>query len=95
MPPAKFRGVGSAVKMPLALHSGQGFFRMIKTQGGGGGSPKTPCPPPQTKGTIVGKNEIYTRENLVRPFLVHQVWIQNPLPPSPPLLKRSPDSGGP
>ena len=55
----------------------QGFFRTIKTQGRGGeggGSPKTPSPPPQTKVTIVGKNEIYNRENLVRPFLVHQVF---------------------
>ena len=50
----------------------QGFFRRIKNQGGGGDpSPKTPSPPPQTKVTIVGKNEIYNRENLVRPFLVH------------------------
>ena len=41
---------------------------MIKNQGGGDPSPKTPSPPPQTKVTTVGKNEIYNRENLVRPF---------------------------
>ena len=40
---------------------------------GGGGVP----PPPQTKVTIVGKNEIYIRENLMGPFLV-------PDPPPPP-----------
>ena len=34
----------------------------------GGDPPKTPSPPPH-----IGKNEIYNRENLVRPFLVHQV----------------------
>ena len=54
-------------------------------------SPKTPSPPPQTKVTIVGKNEIYNRENLVRPFLVHQVLGPKAPPPlPPPLLKRSP-----
>ena len=65
------------------------FFRIIKNQGGGGGTPPPkPPPPPQTKVTIAGKNEIYNRENLVRPFLVHQVL--GPKPPPPPLLKRSP-----
>ena len=63
----------------------------LKTKGGGDPSPKTPSPPPQTKVTIVGKNEIYNRENLVRPFLVHQVLGPKPPPPlPPPLLKRSP-----
>ena len=38
----------------------------------------------QTKVTIVGKNEIYNRENLVRPFLVHQVLGPKPPPPLPP-----------
>ena len=71
----------------------QGFFRIIKNQRGGGDpSPKTPSPPPQTKVTIVGKNEIYNRENLVRPFLVHQVLGPKPPPPlPPPCSKRSPD----
>ena len=68
----------------------QGFFRIIKNQGGGDPSPKTPSSPPQTKVTIVGKNEICNRENLVRPFLVHQVLGPKPPPPLPPLLKRSP-----
>ena len=62
----------------------QGFFRIIKNQEGGGPSPKTPSTPPQTKVTIVGKNEIYNRENLVRPFLVHQVLGPKPPPPLPP-----------
>ena len=40
--------------------------------------------------TIVGKNEIYNRENLVRPFLVHQVLGPKPLPPSPPPAQKKP-----
>ena len=52
----------------------------MKNQGGGA-SPRTPSPPPQTKVTIAGKNEIYNRENLVRPFLGHQVLGPNPPPP--------------
>ena len=41
--------------------------------------------------TVVGKNEIYNREILVRPLLVHQVLDPKPPPPlPPPLLKRSP-----
>ena len=38
--------------------------------------------------TIAGKNEIYHRENLVGPFLVHKILGPRPpsLPPSPPLL---------
>ena len=68
---------------------GQGIFRIIKNQGGGDPSPKTPSPPPQTKVTIVGKNEIYNRENLVRPFLVHQVLGDKPPPPLPPCSKEA------
>ena len=64
--------------------SDQGFFRIIKNQGGGDPSPKTPSPPPQTKVTIVGKNEIHNRENLVRSLLVHQVLGPKPPPPPPP-----------
>ena len=60
----------------------------LKTKGGG--SPKTPSPPPQTKVTIVGKNEIYNRENLVRPFLVHQVLGPKPPPPLPPPAQKKP-----
>ena len=37
-------------------------------------------PPPQTKGTIVGRNEIYRWETLVRPFLVHKFGL-GPRPP--------------
>ena len=68
------------------MGAGQGFFRIITNQSGGGWdpSPKSPSPPPQAKVTIVGKNEIYNRENLVRPFLVHQVLGPKPPPPPPP-----------
>ena len=72
------------------LGAGQGFFRIIKNQGGGDPSPKTPSPPPQTNVTIVGKNEIYNRENLVRPFLVHQVLGPKPPPPLPPPAQKKP-----
>ena len=68
----------------------QGVFRISKTQEGG-----TPCPrppPPQTKVTIVRKNDIYKRENLVGPFLGHKLWGTKPSPPLPPFppLKRRP-----
>ena len=73
----------------------QGFFRIIKNQRGGGDpSPKTPSPPPQTKVTIVGKNEIYNRENLVRPFLVHQVLGPKPPPPLPRPCSKEALTGG-
>ena len=71
------------------MHVVQGFFRIIKNQGGGA-SPQTPSAPPQTKVTIVGKNEIYNRENLVRPFLVHQVLGPKPPPPLPPPAQKKP-----
>ena len=41
-----------------------------------------PPPPPRTKGTIVGNNEIYRRETLIGPFLVHKCL--GPRPPPPP-----------
>ena len=50
----------------------RGVFRIIKTQRGGG--------PPQTKVTTVRKNEIYKRETLVGPFLVHKLFAPPPLP---------------
>ena len=45
---------------------------------------------PQTKVTTVGKNEIYNRENLVGPFLVHKIWVPDPPPPSPQPQTQSP-----
>ena len=49
----------------------------------GGTPPWTPLPPPpQTKVTIVGKKEIYKRENLIGPFSVHK--LLGPRPPLPP-----------
>ena len=41
-----------------------------------------PCPPPQTKVTVVGKGEIHRCKNLVGPFLVHK--LLGPRPPPPP-----------
>ena len=114
---------GPCPRIAMCKAQPQGFFRIIKSQGGGGGDPspktlsppspdqsdhrgkkrnlqlgksgqaifgtpsfgsKTPSPPPQTKVTIAGKNEIYNWENLVRPFLVHQVLGPKPPPPLPP-----------
>ena len=47
-----------------------------------------PPPPPKTEVTIVGKNEIYNRENLIGPFLVHK--LSSPKnPPLPPLSSSS------
>ena len=46
------------------------------------GPPPPPPPPSQTKVTILGKNEIHKRENLVRPFLV--LKILGPRPPHSP-----------
>ena len=37
--------------------------------------------PDQTKGTIVGKTEIYKKENLVGPLLVHNLLVPDPPPP--------------
>ena len=38
----------------------------------------------------VGKNETYNRENLVRPFLVHQILGPKPPPPLPPPAQKKP-----
>ena len=45
-----------------------------------------PPPSPQTKVTIVGKNEIYNREHLIGPFLVHKLSSPSPPPPPPSCL---------
>ena len=50
-------------------------------------------PPPQTKVTIVGQNEIYRWENLVGPFLVHKLLGPRPPPPTNTPLKHSPAGG--
>ena len=44
--------------------------------------PRTP-PPPETKVSIVGKNEVYHWENLVGPFLLYNFLA--PRTPPPPL----------
>ena len=41
-------------------------------------------PPPKTKVTIVGQNEISSWGNVVGPFLVHKILGPNPLPKTPP-----------
>ena len=42
-------------------------------------------PPPQTKGTVVGNNEMCRWENPIGPFLVHTLfWVPDPPPPPPP-----------
>ena len=41
-------------------------------------------PPPPTKVTIVGKNEVYHWENLVGPFVIHKLLGPRPPPPPPP-----------
>ena len=53
------------------------------TMSRGGTPPWTPRPPPSapTKVTIVGRNEIYNRENSVRPFLVHKLLGPRRHPP--------------
>ena len=52
----------------------------VPPQEEGGGVPPPPDPPPpQTKGTIVGNNEIYKRGSLVGPF-----WVRTLLGPRPP-----------
>ena len=44
-----------------------------------------PPPQPQTKVTIVGKTEIYNRESLDGPFLIHKILGPGP-PPTPFLI---------
>ena len=73
---------GCAFVLSVALlRPHQRVFRRIQHQ-----NPKPPSPSAQTKVTIVGKNEIYKRENLVRLFLVHK--LLGPKPPPPPLKRR-------
>ena len=58
------------------MHWARASRRMENQRGGGvsrrGTPPPKPPPPPPTKVTIVGKNEIYIRENLVGPFFIHK-----------------------
>ena len=46
-----------------------------------GGAPPPWTPRPKTKVTIAGPNEIYNRENIVGPFLVHKLLGLRPPPP--------------
>ena len=68
----------------------QGSIRMAVHRRRRGGIP--PGPLPQTKVTTAGKNEIYERENLVGPFLVHTLGSQNP--PFPPSTTSLPGTRG-
>ena len=66
--------------------------RLLKTEGGG---PSSKIPPPLTKVTIVGKNEIYNWENLVGPFLARKPFgSQTPSPPPPPPTQKTPCPAG-
>ena len=47
-----------------------------------GGTPPGP-PLPQTKVTIVGRNEIYSWDNLIGSFLVHKLLRPRPPPSAP------------
>ena len=77
---------------PPASTPSQGFFRIIKNQGGGGGFPKTPSPPPQTKVTIAGKNgKLQPGKSGQAIFGTPSFGSKTPSPlPPPPPLKRSP-----
>ena len=85
------RGMPAAVQMPAAVRMppchGRRFKgeRPIGAATGQQSQPPRPCanppPPPKTKRTIVGKTEIYRRENLIQPFLVHK--LLGPRPPAP------------
>ena len=57
------------------------------TVGGGGGTPPPPDAPPHQSDR--GKNEIYNRENLIGPFLVHKILGPSPPLPPPPLSNTS------
>ena len=60
---------------------GQGGSRMPYAPPPRNGAP----PPPQTKVTTVGENEIYNRKNFVGPILVHKFLGPRPsLSPCPP-----------
>ena len=56
---------------------------------GGGGVPWTPLPPPD-QSDHSGKNETYHQENLVGPFLIHN--LLGPRPPLPPCQPPAPHS---
>ena len=69
--------------------------------GGGGGADITTAdnhrwtPPPQTKVTIVGKNDIYRWASLVGPFFWYTIfWVPDLLPPAPSLLMSAFGGGG-
>ena len=60
------------------------YYNGCTPQERGGVTPPPPgTPPPQTKGTISGKNEIYRWENLIGPFLDTHFWVPTPPPPPP------------
>ena len=59
----------------LSVAQAQGSIGMTTHRRGRRGYP----PPPKTKVTVVGQNEIYNPENLIQPFLVYKVL--GPRPP--------------
>ena len=76
----------AAVSQNIAVcgpnHADQGSIRMAvhhkRREGYPPPPPWTPAPPPKIKVTVAGKTEIYKRENLVRPFLVHNLLGPRP-----------------
>ena len=74
----------------------KGAPRMAVQRRRRGGIPPTWTHPLQTKATIVGKNEIYNRDNFVGPFLIHKLLGLRPthaplqyFPGSPPPIPRT------
>ena len=75
------RGKASGMCAPVA---GEDWNGRTPQEEGAGGTPygPPPPPPPQTNVTIVGTSDIYHREILVAPFLVHKrLRFRTPPPP--------------
>ena len=68
------------LSLAVAPFPAQDMLEWLTIKGG-------PPPPPKTKVTTVGKNDIYHWKHLVGPFLVHKLSGPSPAPP-PPLIHR-------
>ena len=76
--PAGTRRLGTSGPPPATPSLAPGEYWNGRTLQEEGGHP--PTPPLRTKGTVVGKNEIYNQENVIRPFLVHKLLGPRPSP---------------
>ena len=88
-PPPPAALVSSAASVPLSSRkiNFPQLFRVAEQAARMAVHRRRSPPPPQTKVTITGKNEIYNREHLVGPILDAQTFgSQTPPPPLPPLL---------